>query len=607
MDIVFKKIEIRNFMAFKEESIDFTELIGMNLVQGQNNDIPSSKNGVGKSNLGMSLLYALFGQLQSKIKNENIINRYSDSKDLDVALAFSIDGQGYKIRRGIANGKNSYLELLEERDGQDVDITKSTIAETQDFIEKELIHCDITLFLRTMLLTSDQSYNFYLLKKADKKAFVEKMFDIGVFEEMYKLMHRDVLSLDKESIACQNRIMVLNKNMDSYKDKQMKHSASIELKKKSIESCLKILSDKINNLKKLNVHSDESAVKAVEDEINQFQDKYIEISDNLQEMHKKSSQLDLGMHKLNESKLSNQKMINKHSDIYDKLCDKCKEVFSSHYSLGKMSEEISSIDMKLAKLAKTKETVDNQIDATEKNKAETKKSIESSKARLRSLTEDARKHSEELATLKAGKQEQEHMLSQMKSDKNPYDELISGCTTDIKNETDSLNKIDSKLRYLKFAESIVSQDTLRKFIIKDLVVLLNNKIKTYLTKLGAKYYVAFDEDMDYEFITPKGTFEWSNFSAGERMRIMIATSFAFRDFMSIRNGLNSNILFLDEYFDSAIDSLCVESIINILKEYAKDKKQDIFVISHRPEVSIEQFDRVILVEKTNNIAHISRK
>ena len=134
--------------------------------------------------------------------------------------------------------------------------------------------------------------------------------------------------------------------------------------------------------------------------------------------------------------------------------------------------------------------------------------------------------------------------------------------------------------------------------------MLNNKIKTYLTKLGAKYYVEFDEDMDYEFIIPGGSCEWSNFSAGERMRIMIATSFAFRDFMSIRNGLNANILVLDEYFDSAIDSLCVESVLNILKDFSMKQNQNIFVISHRPEVSIESFDRTILIEKTNNISRI---
>jgi len=94
----------------------------------------------------------------------------------------------------------------------------------------------------------------------------------------------------------------------------------------------------------------------------------------------------------------------------------------------------------------------------------------------------------------------------------------------------------------------------------------------YLTKLGAKYYVLFNDDMDYEFIPTSGTCEFGNFSAGERMRLMIATSFAFRDFMAIRNGLNSNVLFLDEYFDSAISPQCVESVINILNEYKTEFK-----------------------------------
>lgn len=157
---------------------------------------------------------------------------------------------------------------------------------------------------------------------------------------------------------------------------------------------------------------------------------------------------------------------------------------------------------------------------------------------------------------------------------------------------------------MKFAENIVSQDTLRKFIIRDLVVLLNNRIKTYLTKLGAKYYVKFDEDMDYTFITERGNWEFNNFSAGGRMRIMIATSFAFRDFMQIRNGMTSNILVLDEYFDSAISSNCIENIMQILNEYCKNMHQDIYIISHRPELNQDLFDRVITVEKNNNISTI---
>ena len=82
-------------------------------------------------------------------------------------------------------------------DGDEVDITLSTIAETQYFIEKQILHCDMSMFLRTILLTADNTYNFYTLKKADKKEFVEKLFDISIFGDMYNSIHKDLLALDK--------------------------------------------------------------------------------------------------------------------------------------------------------------------------------------------------------------------------------------------------------------------------------------------------------------------------------------------------------------------------------------------------------------------------
>ena len=112
-------------------------------------------------------------------------------------------------------------------------------------------------------------------------------------------------------------------------------------------------------------------------------------------------------------------------------------------------------------------------------------------------------------------------------------------------------------------------------------------------KLGAKFNVVFDADMNYEFITEGGTCEYDNFSAGERARLMIAACFAFRDFMYIRNNFSSNILVLDEFIDGAIDSLAINSILDILKDFSNIWNQNIFVISHRKEVDPSIFDNVI--------------
>lgn len=604
MRIDFKKIEIKNFMSFADEAFDIASCKGMSLVQGKNNDIPGAKNGCGKSNMWYALLYVLFGQLQSKIKNENLVNKYSSIKDMDLALSLDVDGQSYVIRRGLAKGKSSYLQLCKVEDGKEADITKSTILETQAFIESEVIHCDITIFLRTMLLTADQNYNFYMLKRADKKEFVEKLFDISVFEDMHQLIHKDVLAAEKESLTCQSRVMVLNKSSEDYE-------ARMKAFEDSREARLKVLSDdvtkceaELESAKHIESKSDAAAVAKFEAALTKLRMACTAKSDEAVLLQDKVRQIDLGIHKLDASKAARESIVSKHKDILGKLCSDCKQVFMEHYSIDKALEEIKSIDTKRKTLLESKDTTASQAEAAKADAQAARARVDKAQTKLRELVDESAKAGRAIVRAEAALAAANSSLSKELNAVNPYTVLEDKCRADIAAETAKLGKVEERASYLKYAEGIVAQETIRKFIIKDLVVLLNNKIKTYLTKLGAKYYVEFNEDMDYEFITPSGTYEWSNFSAGERMRIMIATSFAFRDFMSIRNGLSSNLLVLDEYFDSAIDSLCVDSIISILKGYSESQDQNVFVISHRPEVSAEQFDRLILVEKTDNIAHI---
>ena len=462
----------------------------------------------------------------------------------------------------------------------------------------------MTIFLRTMLLTADQTYNFYMLNKSDKKKFVEKLFDIGVFEDMFKLIHKDTLALEKESFAGQSRVMTLNKSNEDYESRMRSYEDSRKAKLKVISESIEKLEKRHEDAKKIEVKSNASVIAKLEGALDKLRETYDSEIESVRELQSKESQIELGIHKLDESKSSREKVIGKHRDILEKLCSDCKPIFMKHYSLDKMLEEVKEIDSKKAALSKSKDAIESKVSNATSKANETKTKIDKAKTKLKDLVEESSRASRELMRIESALNEEKSSLNKEKNAVNPYIELIEKCKADINEEASKLSKIEDKANYLKFAEGIVSQDTIRKFIIKDLIVLLNNKIKTYLTKLGAKYYVEFDEDMDYDFITPGGVYQWSNFSAGERMRIMVATSFAFRDFMSIRNGLNSNLLVLDEYFDSAIDSLCVESIIGIIKDYSRDQGQNVFVISHRPEVSMEQFDRLVRVEKTDNIAHI---
>lgn len=539
------------------------------------------------------------------MKNKNIVSRTSDKKDMDVVLDFAVDGKRYKIRRGMSKGSNSYLSLIEiSDDNAEHDITKSTIAETQKFIEENLLKLDMMMFFRTILLTADQTYNFYKMKKSDKKEFVEKLFDITLFEDMHAAMHKDLLALSKDMDACQTKLLMLHKSNDDYNSKMNSYEA---LKKQKIDTMSKELEPISKRLDEANVHLnsiDASMPKKLEDAVSKLMTAYEEALSSQNALSKKASSIDLEMHKLEETCNASNAVISKHKDVLSKLCDSCKKVFIKHYSLDEYAKKVRDARDKIAKLAEDKDKANADIALHASDAPKLKERISLAKSKLQSARESIDNASRAVMLLESQVKSKTDAILHLQSESNPYTSLVEQCKSDIDSESKKTAKVESSMKYLKFAESIVSQETIRKFIIRDLVVLLNNKVKTYLTKLGASFYVEFDENMDYEFITPTGVCEWGNFSAGERARIMIATSFAFRDFMSIRNGLSSSILVLDEYFDSAIDSQGIESIMALLKEFSENQDQDVFIVTHRQEVSPDSFDRTILIEKTNDIAQV---
>ncbi len=592
-------------MSFEDEVFDFSEHDGMTLVQGINCDFPGQTNGSGKSNCFLSLVYTLFGDMPKIKKNENIINRLANPQEMRLALWLDVDGQSYKIARGIAK-KSSSLEVLKlASDGSEEDITKSSIAETQKMLEDDILHCDISIFLRTILLTADETYNFYLLKKADKKEFVEKLFDIGVFEEIWKLVHRDVLDLDKEIIAKQSYLLGLSKTADDCQEKAGKHESEHKDKLKLLCESVDSAEKKLAEQRKVEVKSNSEVIKKLELALEKLEEKKSEMWSSESALSEKISKCELGVHKLEASRSSSQKTVSKHSEVLSKLCDDCKDVFSKYYSLDKCLEEIKSADEKIKKLEAAKQKLLSEKSELSKSRSESEEKIQRARTKLRELNSEAAEARAALARLESKVDALKSDLKRAEGEKNPWLEMLAETKKKIASGSEELEAAALKRKHLDLAQSIVSQDTLRKFVIRDLVVLLNNKIKTYLMKLGASFYVMFDEDMDYEFVTPSGKCEWGNFSAGERMKTMVATSFAFRDFMSARNGLSSNILVLDEYFDSAIDSLTVESVLSLLKDMSRELKQSVYIITHRKEVSPDTFDHLMIVKKNDGVSRIT--
>lgn len=564
-------------------------------------------NGIVSHNSALSdaLVYSLFGQTKDNIKNENICNKFINTKEMRVVTYFDIGEQQYKVASGHDIKSRPYCHLYEITNGEEVDITKSTMSETRKYLVDEILHCDLSIFLRTILLSSDHNYNFFRLRKWEKKEFIEKLFDISVFGDMYDKIHRDILDFDKKLLAKQNKLIILNKNNDDYQQRIEKYNTDKENKISMLTENLKTLQSEQENIKNLNIKENTTEVSKYEDALDQLNDTIRKINDKINDVEKNQRKIEVSTHKLQSSKEQKQKTIDKHAELLAKLCKDCKQIFSDYYNISTYLDEIKEIDEKVAKLAET----NTQLEAKHKEFSEKltacNEKVKKVNTKIKQLTEEYNSAQKKLTVLDTKISTIEYEIAKVEKTENPYTELQQTNQLELDTEVSELNEMSQKYKYLKFAENIVSQDTLRKFIINDLVGLLNNKIKTYLTKFGAQYDVVFDADMNYVFTTAGGQCEFDNFSSGERARLMIASCFAFRDFMYIRNNFSSNILFLDEFIDGAIDSLAIESILEILKDFCELWDQNIFVVSHRKEVNNDIFDRIIQVVKTNNISKIT--
>lgn len=604
MRLIFEKIEIHNFMSFSDEVFIFDEYDGMIRIKGKNYDIPNQLNGSGKSNLSNALVYGLFGELPFKLKNENVSNRYIQDKSTYVSVYFKNDNIGYKITSGL-KGRQAYCELYQLQNEGYENITRSTIAETRKFIENEILHCDMNLFMRTIYLNSDENYNFYKLKQVDRKEFIDKLFDISIFGDIFNLIHKDKLKMDKEIAILQNRLMILNNSSDEYKTKSENF---LQEKEKKIETLnTKIVEYKNNyELSKKNItEKNNDLIQKCQEKIKKLEDAIADINTKKQKNNLIISESKLNIKRMDSQINDRQKIIEKHSAIKQKLCDDCKDILSKHYNLDKYQAEI---DKMIGKQTEEKE----KIEEKNNENINSEKKIDDYKSKLlqlsKKLMEINSKYENEQKTirnLELSINSLETQLENIKNQENPYLNLFDENMKNIKNESEKLNVLIDDYKYIEFSELIVSQDNLKKFIIKDLIGLLNNKIKYYLHKLGTNCEIIFDEEMKYDFVTPsKSGVEFNNFSKGEQARISIATCFAFRDFLSTRSNISSNIFILDEFFDSNVDPLALENTIGILNDFINNNKQKIFIVSHRSEICDDIFDNIIMIEKKNNISKI---
>ena len=292
--------------------------------------------------------------------------------------------------------------------------------------------------------------------------------------------------------------------------------------------------------------------------------------------------------------------INKHQEILELVCDDCKEKINEKYEIQKYRDNITEANKQINILNKSKELVDKKIVLlNEKQNTVNQK--------LLAINEFLRK--QELIDIE-NKQHKNRIL-EIKSEiekiqkyDNPYLKLIQKYEKEVKEKENVNKKLQIEKTELDIIKHVLSEDGAKKYLIKDLVDILNQMIHKYLEEMGAEFTCVFNSNFEMQFLTHTGECEYSSFSAGERQRLNIATLLAFRDILMNGDMFESNIFVLDELLDANVDGFCIQAIINILNRQVEDKDTAIFLISHREAIRPEEFDNIIELHKTNSLTKI---
>lgn len=625
-----KKIDIHNFLSFKDEEWDFDNTSRLVLIKGVNKDTESplgnTSNGSGKSAWSHALMYSLFGQLSGKIHNSNLKNKYADalrgnwkmfvSVEVDTVLS-STDTRHWKIVRGIQKGSSTIVLQLFSlgSDGEWEDISKSSSANTQKYIEDNVLFMNFEMYQRLVMLSVDDKYNFFKLNAGQKRDFVETLFDTSIYSKMYKMMGDDMKS---KNMVLQN-----------LKVNQVKFAKTKEVCEESIERYKASVKDQIDETNK--------EKSELQEKIEGFGPKFQEITEQqkvieeaLTKIRENKDKLDDIISKCNdvmttarieitnnETTISHhQRELNKHKEVLGMICEDCKATVNKFYSLDVYREEIDKLN---AQIDEQKEKIENCTRQISKVKVYDDKLKSDEMAKMGELSDvqvSERNLQFQKTQLAKSISELERKVSDLvdsmeNEDKIPSYDVYKQTLKDIEEVERELKEESLRLCLLKVGSEIVSPEAIKRNIISRVVSSINAMINANLSELCVNFTCNLTNDMnDYEIQSSGGELDFPNLSLGEQMKLIISSQLAFRKFLLSRFNVGMNIMIIDEVVDRALDSVSIQKLLGILLQLSQKENTNISIISHRGEVENMFKDmpetQMMVVQKQDNISRIVR-
>jgi DNA repair exonuclease SbcCD ATPase subunit len=570
--IIFQKVRWKNFLSTGNT---FTEIN----FQKSPNTLIIGHNGAGKSTILDALCFGLFGKPFRKINKPQLVNSINNA-NVVVEIEFTIGKKEYKVIRGIKpNVFEVYLgDKLLDQDAKAKDY--------QEFLEKFILKINFKSFTQVVILGSASFVPFMQLTPADRRAIIEDLLDINIFSSMNGVVKEKMAEIKDLSVKSKHEMDLtserINFQKQSIEDHKNRSDEEIGKKRKEISDSV----DQIFTLKR--------DVELIQKHIDVLQRK---IEDKLSVEKKSKKLLQL------ESKIeTNIKKNEKDIAFYEEHdnCPTCKQTIEGDFKSEQVSERKSKVVTQReglteisAEIAKTNQRIEEIININ-KHISGHNNEIVKHNSTVSAINAFVTKLQKEIDELSIGKDTVEEENEKLKELKQQLSVLL------IKMEELSVEK-----QYYEFAGNLLKDTGIKTKIIRQYLPIMNKLINKYLTAMD--FFVNFNINESFEETIKsrhRDEFSYANFSEGEKMRIDLALLFTWRQIAKLKNSTNTNLLILDEVFDSSLDGVGTEEFLMLLHEMGTDT--NVFVISHKGDQLFDKFRSIIKFEKHNNFSRIAQ-
>ena len=569
--IHFKKVRYKNLLSSGNRFTTFE-------LDRSNTTLIVGDNGAGKSTLLDALCFGLYGKGFRNLKKDLLINSINQ-KELVVEIEFSIGKRDYKVVRG---AKPNKFELYSNGKMVNQD---ATMKDYQEHLEKNILKMSYRSFTQVAILGSANFTPFMQLRAVERRKLVEDLLDISIFSTMQDMLKKKVSQHNLEVKETSHEIDLLHERISGLNDQVNALQKNREAKIKKYESTV---NETQNNINKILGEVDEKTQNVVEKK------RSIKSKDSTESRLKQATDLERQLETARKKAIADVKFYEENDD-----CPVCKQGLDHDHKekcIKEREDKAEEITQALNDIDKTISECHDEIQRINVIQSE----IDEIQREIGLLQTEVVSNQKYIKKLQG---EIEDLQNEVVGDSDVHDRLTTSETDlDIlekKQETQT-----ERQHYFELATMLLRDQGVRQRIIKQYVPIMNKMINKYLANL--EFYVGFELNESFEETIKsrfRDVFKYDNFSQGEKMRIDLALLFTWRAVARLKNSVNTNILILDEVFDSSLDSQGTDDFLKLLNTL--NEKTNAFIISHKGDQLYDKFEEVIRFEKHKNFSRIA--